>query len=91
MRITLSATFQLITEKNSPPFLWCPRLIFSAPQQPVFPVGCSQRDTQDWMPGVKDSLYKTAVERLHGNSFSRHSRKVTSKLRSPCTPMSSCA
>ncbi|GFW94927.1 uncharacterized protein TNCV_3398061 [Trichonephila clavipes] len=42
-RITLSGTFRFITEKNTPPFLWCPRLMFSAPQYPVFPAGCSQR------------------------------------------------
>ncbi|GFW27098.1 hypothetical protein TNCV_93241 [Trichonephila clavipes] len=29
-RITLSGTFRLTTEKNTPPFLGCPRLMFSA-------------------------------------------------------------
>ncbi|GFT26662.1 hypothetical protein TNCV_3604661 [Trichonephila clavipes] len=41
--------------------------------------------------GVKNSLFKTAIERLLGNSSSRRSGKVTSKLRNPCPPMSSYA
>ncbi|GFX88091.1 transposable element Tcb1 transposase [Trichonephila clavipes] len=44
-RITLSDAFRLTTEKSTPPFLWCRRLMFSAPQYLVSPVGCSQRDT----------------------------------------------
>ncbi|GFX02720.1 uncharacterized protein TNCV_2011641 [Trichonephila clavipes] len=47
-----------------------------------------QRDTRNWTPVVRDSLCKTAIERLSGNSSSRHSRKVMSKLRSRCPPMS---
>ncbi|GFT13730.1 uncharacterized protein TNCV_3831861 [Trichonephila clavipes] len=90
-RITLPGEFQLITEKNSSPFLWCPLLMFSDSQYPVLPVGCSQRDTQDWMLGVKDSLCKKAVERLPRNSSSRHCSKVSSKLRSRCPPIMSSA
>ncbi|GFV66664.1 hypothetical protein TNCV_2594851 [Trichonephila clavipes] len=70
-RIILSGTFQLITEKNTPIFLWYPRLIFSAPQHLVFPAGCSQRNAPKWTPSVKDSLYKTTVDCLHVNSSSR--------------------
>ncbi|GFX58839.1 hypothetical protein TNCV_805431 [Trichonephila clavipes] len=50
-RITLSDTFQLNTEKNTLPFLGCPPLMFSAPQYPVVPAGCSKRDAPVWMPG----------------------------------------
>ncbi|GFX75255.1 hypothetical protein TNCV_3042781 [Trichonephila clavipes] len=64
--------------------------MFSAPQKyPVFPVECSQRDTQDWTPSVKGTLCKTVVERFHLNSSSRHRSKVASKLRSRCSAMSS--
>ncbi|GFW53481.1 uncharacterized protein TNCV_3928591 [Trichonephila clavipes] len=38
------------------------------------------RDIQDWMPGVQDSLCKTAEELLPENSSSSHRRKATSKL-----------
>ncbi|GFW45510.1 hypothetical protein TNCV_3244501 [Trichonephila clavipes] len=38
----LPDTFRLRTEKNTPPFLWCPQLMFSATQYPVFPAECSQ-------------------------------------------------
>ncbi|GFV64469.1 uncharacterized protein TNCV_1883071 [Trichonephila clavipes] len=31
MRITLPGESRLITEKNTPPFLWCPQMMFSAP------------------------------------------------------------
>ncbi|GFX20802.1 hypothetical protein TNCV_78591 [Trichonephila clavipes] len=74
-RITLPYESRLITEKKMPPFLGCPRLMFSAPQYSVVPVECSQRDTQDWTPGVKDSLCKMAVESLPGNSSSRHQQQ----------------
>ncbi|GFX01498.1 hypothetical protein TNCV_1864711 [Trichonephila clavipes] len=60
--------------------MWCPGLRYSTPKYPVFPVGCSQRNTQDWTPEVKDSLCKTAVEYLPGNSSSRHSVKVPRDL-----------
>ncbi|GFT32285.1 hypothetical protein TNCV_1035421 [Trichonephila clavipes] len=53
-RITSSGTFRLITEQ------WSSRLMFSAPQYPVFPAGCSQKDEPDRSPGVKTSLCKTA-------------------------------
>ncbi|GFW06068.1 hypothetical protein TNCV_4478601 [Trichonephila clavipes] len=72
-RITLSGTFRLITEMN-PPFLPCPRLMFSAPQYSVFPAGCSYRT-----PGIKNSLCKTTINSLPGNSSSRYSMKLTSK------------
>ncbi|GFX76640.1 hypothetical protein TNCV_3163581 [Trichonephila clavipes] len=52
-RITLLGTFILITEKNTTPFLWCQRLICSVPSYPVFIERCRQRDTLDWMPGLK--------------------------------------
>ncbi|GFV97209.1 hypothetical protein TNCV_161781 [Trichonephila clavipes] len=86
-RITLTGTFRIIIEKITPPFLWCPRLMFSAPQYPVFPAGCSQRGMPDWTLGVKANLCKTDVDNLPENS-SRHSSKVTSELRSRCPPMS---
>ncbi|GFW60289.1 hypothetical protein TNCV_1843691 [Trichonephila clavipes] len=79
MRITL-------VHFDTPPFLWCPRLMFSAPQHPIFPAGCSQMNALYWTPGVKASFYKTAVDCFPGNS-SRHSRKITSKLRSRYQPM----
>ncbi|GFS76924.1 hypothetical protein TNCV_3756051 [Trichonephila clavipes] len=41
-------------------------------QYPVFPAGCSQRGALDLKPGIKASLCKTAVERLPGNSSSKH-------------------
>ncbi|GFV48441.1 hypothetical protein TNCV_3027111 [Trichonephila clavipes] len=41
--ITLSGTFLPNTEKDSFPFLWCPRLMFTAAQYPIFPRPCSQR------------------------------------------------
>ncbi|GFX62864.1 hypothetical protein TNCV_3351901 [Trichonephila clavipes] len=89
--ISLSGTFQLITENNMPPFLWCPQLLFSAPQYPVFPAGCSQMDAPDKTLGVKASLCKTHVDCLPGNSSSRPISKVTNKLRCQCPPMSSRA
>ncbi|GFW80687.1 hypothetical protein TNCV_3235391 [Trichonephila clavipes] len=55
-RISLSGSFNLITKKNKPAFLWCPRLMFSAPQYPVVPIKCSQRDAPDWTQGVQTSL-----------------------------------
>ncbi|GFV44188.1 hypothetical protein TNCV_1825551 [Trichonephila clavipes] len=60
-------TFRIITENNMTSFLWCPRLIFSAPEYLVFPAGCSQRDDPAWNPGAKDSLYKRHVDCLPGN------------------------
>ncbi|GFX60413.1 hypothetical protein TNCV_4076351 [Trichonephila clavipes] len=78
MRITLPATFQLIAEKNTPTFLCCPQLTFSAPLYPVFPAGRSQRDASDWTLGVKASLCKKTVDCLSRNFSSRHSCKVTS-------------
>ncbi|GFV16226.1 hypothetical protein TNCV_3379901 [Trichonephila clavipes] len=68
-RMTLSGTFQLITEMNTPPFLWCTRLMFSAPQCPVLPAGCSQRNTPDWTPGVKFDLCMMVVECLPWKFF----------------------
>ncbi|GFW67897.1 hypothetical protein TNCV_3872271 [Trichonephila clavipes] len=90
MRITLSGTFRLITEKNTPPFFWFTRLMLLVPQYPVFPDGCSQRDSTDCSPGVGVRLCKTAVDCLPENSSSRHISKIMSKLRSSCPPMSSC-
>ncbi|GFT04979.1 hypothetical protein TNCV_4745071 [Trichonephila clavipes] len=89
-RIILSRIFRLITEKNTSPFLWCSRLMFSAPQYPSFPAGYSQSDVLDWAPGEKANLCKTAVDSFPINSSSRHNSKVTRKLRSSCSPMSSC-
>ncbi|GFS73892.1 hypothetical protein TNCV_108061 [Trichonephila clavipes] len=88
MRITLSDTFRLIAKKNTSSFLWCPRLMYSAPQYPVFRAGYCQRDTQDWTPGVKTSLCKASVDYLPGNSSSRYSGKVSSNLRNRCPPSS---
>ncbi|GFU99954.1 hypothetical protein TNCV_236071 [Trichonephila clavipes] len=65
-RITLSRTLRLITEKNTPAFFWSSQLMFSAPQYPVFPAGSGQRDTPDWMLGVKANRCKTAVYCLPG-------------------------
>ncbi|GFX70490.1 hypothetical protein TNCV_4474241 [Trichonephila clavipes] len=76
---------------NTPTFMWCSRPMFLAPQYPDFSFGCSQRDTQDWTPGVKDSLCKTVVECFPGNSALRNSSKDTRKLRIRCPPVSSCA
>ncbi|GFU81691.1 hypothetical protein TNCV_3645911 [Trichonephila clavipes] len=90
-RITFSGTFRLITEKKTSSFLWCPRLMFSAPQYPFFPARCSQSATPNWAPGIKSSLCKTAIDCLHRNSFSDHSSKITSKLSSRCPIWSSCA
>ncbi|GFX07754.1 hypothetical protein TNCV_4160231 [Trichonephila clavipes] len=61
-RITLSGTCRLITEKNMPPFLWSPQLVFSALQYSVFPARCNKRDAPDWMLRVKTSLFKTTVD-----------------------------
>ncbi|GFY08109.1 hypothetical protein TNCV_1355231 [Trichonephila clavipes] len=55
-RINLSGTFQLITAKNTPLFLWCPRLMFLAQQYSVFPAGCSERNVPEQTQGVKASL-----------------------------------
>ncbi|GFV30226.1 hypothetical protein TNCV_97031 [Trichonephila clavipes] len=46
-KINLSSSFRLVTEKDMPSFLWHPQLMFSAPQYPVFPAVCCQRDAQD--------------------------------------------
>ncbi|GFW84760.1 hypothetical protein TNCV_680481 [Trichonephila clavipes] len=86
-KTTLCGEFRLITSKNPPPFFWCPRLMFSVPQHPVFSVGCNQRNTQAWTPDLNDSFCKTDVERLPVNSSSRHNRKSTSNLKSHCLPM----
>ncbi|GFU63374.1 hypothetical protein TNCV_247441 [Trichonephila clavipes] len=51
----------------------------------------SQQNVPDWTPGVKANICKTAADCLPRNSSSRRSRNVTSKLRSHCPPMSSCA
>ncbi|GFS52054.1 hypothetical protein TNCV_1104761 [Trichonephila clavipes] len=90
-RITLSGTFRLITQKNMPSFLWCPQLMFSAPQYPLFPAVCRQRHAQDWTPDIKNCLCKTAVDCFPGNSSSRPSSKVMSKLRNRCLPISTYA
>ncbi|GFX66420.1 hypothetical protein TNCV_343941 [Trichonephila clavipes] len=58
--------------------------MFLAPQYPAFPAECRQMDEpgrMDWTPAIKASFCKTAVGCLPGNSFSRHSSKVTNKLR----------
>ncbi|GFX64233.1 1-phosphatidylinositol 4,5-bisphosphate phosphodiesterase classes I and II [Trichonephila clavipes] len=73
-------------EPNSPPFLWCSQLMFSAPQYLVIPAGYSQRDAPHQMPGIKASLCMMALDCLHGN-YSRHSSRVTSKMKSSCPPM----
>ncbi|GFW79248.1 hypothetical protein TNCV_2476551 [Trichonephila clavipes] len=85
-KITLYDTSRFFTEKNMPPFLWCPRLMFISPQYPVFSAGC--KDAPDWAPSVKASLYKTPVDYLPRNS-SRHSSKYTSRPMRHCLPMSS--
>ncbi|GFY49418.1 hypothetical protein TNIN_175001 [Trichonephila inaurata madagascariensis] len=61
MRILLSGTFQIITEKNMPSFFRCPRRMFSASQYSVFPAACSQRDAPDYSSGRERSLCKMAV------------------------------
>ncbi|GFT07701.1 hypothetical protein TNCV_4046211 [Trichonephila clavipes] len=76
--------------KNTPPFMWCPRLMLSAPQYPLFPAGCYQMVAPYRTPSVKASLYKRAIDCLLGNCSSRQSSKVTSKLRSRCPPMLPC-
>ncbi|GFY24696.1 hypothetical protein TNCV_1017421 [Trichonephila clavipes] len=58
---------------------------FAAPQ--ISCLSC-ERGTQDWTPGVKDSLCKNTVERLPGNSSSRHCSKVPSNLKRCCPPTS---
>ncbi|GFV62701.1 hypothetical protein TNCV_901561 [Trichonephila clavipes] len=90
-RISLYGTFRFTTEKNMPPFMWCPQLMFSVPRYLVFPAGCSQRNTPDWTPGTEVNLCKTTVECLSENSCYRNRNKVMSKLRSHRPPMSSCA
>ncbi|GFT01769.1 hypothetical protein TNCV_4205751 [Trichonephila clavipes] len=87
-RITLCDMFRLITEKNTPPFVCFSRLIFLASPYPFFPAKCSQRDAPDLKPNAKGSLCMTAVNCLPGNYSSRYSSKVTSKLRSRCSPLS---
>ncbi|GFX73911.1 hypothetical protein TNCV_397221 [Trichonephila clavipes] len=57
----------------------------------VFSAECSQKNTRDWMPGVKNSLCKSGVDCLSGNPSSRYSRKVTSKLRNCCPSMTGMA
>ncbi|GFW29672.1 uncharacterized protein TNCV_3935391 [Trichonephila clavipes] len=89
-RITLPGAFRLISENNTLPLLRCLQLMLSVLQYPVFPAGCSQRDAPDWMPGIKARICKTSEVFLPGYAFSRHSSKVTSKLRSRCPPTSSC-
>ncbi|GFW21368.1 hypothetical protein TNCV_1531931 [Trichonephila clavipes] len=76
--ITVKST--TLIELNSPP-----------PQYSVFPAGYSQRDSPDWPADVKTSLCKTSVDSLPGNSSSRHGSSVTSKRKSCCPLMSSCA
>ncbi|GFW61301.1 hypothetical protein TNCV_3378161 [Trichonephila clavipes] len=68
-RIPLSGTFRLITEKNTPSFLRCPRLMFSATQYPVFPAGYSQKKRTRLNVGHKSSLCKTYVYCLPGIFF----------------------
>ncbi|GFX62053.1 hypothetical protein TNCV_2227791 [Trichonephila clavipes] len=68
MRIILSSTSRLFTEKNTPPLLWCPQLVFSSPA--FFPAGYSQSDALNWTPDAKVSLNNTAVDCLPGNSSS---------------------
>ncbi|GFX12345.1 uncharacterized protein TNCV_63911 [Trichonephila clavipes] len=63
----------------------------TAPQYPVFPAGCSQRNVSDWTPGVKASLCKASVGCLPGSPSCRRSRRVTKKQRSRCPPMTLCA
>ncbi|GFW92534.1 hypothetical protein TNCV_518511 [Trichonephila clavipes] len=82
MRTALVTLLLAKSRKNKPPFLWCPRLMLSAPQYPFVSAGCSQRDSPDWTPGVKASLCKTSVDCFLENSASRHS----SKLRNRCPP-----
>ncbi|GFV85909.1 hypothetical protein TNCV_1422121 [Trichonephila clavipes] len=84
-RITLSGTFRLITEPPLP-FLWCPQIMFSAPQYLVFPAGCSQRNVPDCTLGLITYLHKMVTDCLPVNS-SRHSSRVTSKLKSRCPPI----
>ncbi|GFV76166.1 hypothetical protein TNCV_4672551 [Trichonephila clavipes] len=43
-------------------------------------------DTQDWTQVVKARPCKTAVDCLPVNSSSRHSSKLTRKLRNRCPP-----
>ncbi|GFV60119.1 hypothetical protein TNCV_3886371 [Trichonephila clavipes] len=90
-RITLSGTLRLISEKYTTPFLWCPELLFSAPQCPDFPAGSSQRGAPDWKPSVKADLCKMAIDCFLRNSSSRQSSNFTSKPMSRCPPMSSCS
>ncbi|GFU65626.1 hypothetical protein TNCV_635491 [Trichonephila clavipes] len=60
-RITLSGTFRLITKKNMPLFLWCPQLMFSAPQIPCFLLDAVKGTHKTWTPGLKANLCKMAV------------------------------
>ncbi|GFV22348.1 HTH_48 domain-containing protein [Trichonephila clavipes] len=64
-----------MTERITPIFFVVPKTDVFSFTNILFPVRCNQRDTQDWTPGLEDSLCKTAVERLTGNSSPRHSRK----------------
>ncbi|GFV47929.1 hypothetical protein TNCV_3044011 [Trichonephila clavipes] len=90
-RITSPDTFRLIIEKNTSPYLWRPRLMFSVPQYLIFSAGCSEKDASDWTPDKKTSLCKMAVDCFPGKIFSRHSSKILSKLKNRCLTMSLCA
>ncbi|GFX93351.1 hypothetical protein TNCV_151571 [Trichonephila clavipes] len=66
-------------------------MMLSILQYQVFPDRSRQKEAPDWTPGVKVSFCKTAVDYFPGNSSSRHSSKVTRRLRSHFPPVSSCA
>lgn len=47
--------------------------------------GCSERNTQDWTSGIMRPLCQTSVYSFSVNSYSRHSSRVKSTLRSCCS------
>lgn len=53
---------EFITEKNTPLFLLCPRLMSPAAQQPDSPEGCSEKDTHDWTLSVTDEFLVAYVK-----------------------------
>lgn len=52
-RITLWSETELMSEKNTPPFMVCSRMVCSAPRQTGCLVGYTQKEAYHWILGVK--------------------------------------
>lgn len=63
-KISLYNESGLIIVKNTLSFLLCPRVVYSTPKQSAFPIGCSERDSYNIMPGVRDDVFEAYVRML---------------------------